>query len=80
MAILTGIFILFCLGCLVGGTQLAMHHKETPKKEPEHQAMMQQDYERSKATESSREEIRQGQKDLSQDQELKDPGQMSNLK
>ena len=80
MAILTGIFILFCLGCLVGGTQLAMHHKETPKKEPEHQAMMQQDYERSKATESSREEIRQGQKDLSQDQELKDPGQMPNLK
>jgi hypothetical protein len=42
--------------------------------------MMQQDYERGKAIEPSREEIRQGQKDLSQDQELKDPGQMSDLK
>ena len=73
MDILTGFLILFCAGFIVSQSYLAIRHKEPPKKESQHQVMMQRDQDRGKQMGISQEGIREGQESLPQDQKLKDP-------
>jgi hypothetical protein len=75
MDILTGLLILFTAGFIVSQSYLAIRHKEPPKQEPQQQVIIQQDQDRSKPPEISKEAKPEDKENLPQDQKPKNPGQ-----
>lgn len=73
MEILTGIFILFCAGFIIGQSLLFTRSGEIPKKEPAQKVMVQRDHDQNRADGNLQEVKRDGQEDLSQNRTLKDP-------
>ena len=75
MEILTGIFVLFCAGFIIGQTLLFTRSAEPPKKESQQQVMMPRDLAQGKADKPPQERAREGQENLAQVQKQEDPGQ-----
>jgi hypothetical protein len=73
MAILAGIFVLFCAGVIVGESLLFVRSHEAPKKEPAPQVMMQRDQDPGKATGTSPEGAKDGKENLPPEQKPEDP-------
>ena len=73
MEILTGIFVLFCAGFIVGQSLLFIRSDETPKKEPAPQVMMQQNQDPGKAAGTSPEGVKDVKENLPPEQKPKDP-------
>jgi len=72
MAILAGIFVLFCAGVIVGQSLLYVRSHEAPKKEPAPQAMIQQNQDPGKAVGTSQEEGKDGKENVPPEQKTKD--------
>jgi hypothetical protein len=73
MAILAGIFVLFCAGVIVGQSLLFVRSHEAPKKDPAPQVMMQQKEDPGKATGTSPEGAKDGKENLPPEQKPEDP-------
>jgi hypothetical protein len=73
MAILAGIFVLFCAGVIVGQSLLFVRSHEAPKKEPAPQAMIQQKEDPGKAGQTSQEEGKDGKENLPPEQKSENP-------
>jgi hypothetical protein len=71
MAILTGIFVLFCAGVIVGQSLLFYRSHEAPKKESAPQVMIQPDQEPGKAVGPYSAQAKEGQEILPPEQKPK---------
>lgn len=73
MEILTGIFVLFCVGFFIGQTLLHTRSAELPKKESQQQVMVQGSLEQGEANGACQERGREGQENLAQAQNQEYP-------
>jgi hypothetical protein len=71
MAILGGIFVLFCVGVVTGYSLLYVRSDEAPKKEPAAKVAMQQSQDPGKAAGTAPEGAKDDKENLPQEQNLK---------
>jgi hypothetical protein len=73
MEILTGIFVLFCVGVVTGYSLLYVRSPEAPKKEPTAQVTMQQSQDPGKAGGTAPEAAKDVKEKLPPEEKSKDP-------
>ena len=75
MEILTGIFILFCVGVITGYSLIFVRSHDAPKKEPAAQVTMQQNQDERRASAAPSEGIKEDEKNLPPQQKSADLSQ-----